>query len=223
MTPQFFSVEDNSFDTSGAPWIQSILRGLVRGAQCPRCGKHTRANVGELDVVLLDERGECWPDVIGCGGEPLLIVSARVLQDWKDDGVGEFPYSAIHILDPLPERLAGTEPPEYFWIDGRKLIGAKLDFQASGFVGVQFCSACGNRHEDVSATYDRQHSAQWSYTFLEGTWTGEHLFTTDLSPYAFFCTDAVVECARRHRHTNFRFIPVEEGDNPKSRGLRYLD
>jgi len=53
-------------------------------------------------------------------------------------------------------------------------------------------------------------------------WNGAQLFTTDLSPCVFFCTEAVVDCARKKKLTNFRFVPVEEGANPKSKGLDYM-
>jgi hypothetical protein len=48
------------------------------------------------------------------------------------------------------------------------------------------------------------------------------LFTTDLSPTAFFCTNQVVDCARRNRHSNFRFLPVELGAGAGHRGVDYL-
>lgn len=89
------------------------------------------------------------------------------------------------------------------------MMGARVDFDASGFVSVRFCERCGTRNDDLRATYDRQHSGIWPMRFLEGTWNGADVFTTDLSPAAFFCTEKVVECARQNRHTNFAFVPAE--------------
>ena len=100
--------------------------------------------------------------------------------------------------------------------------GALMDFDASGFVDVRFCPECGTRTDDISATGTRRQSAPYPYAFRLGTWNGDHLFTTDLSPCAFFCTERVLECARKHRLTNFRFTAAEDGPQPGSKGIDYL-
>ena len=105
----------------------------------------------------------------------------------------------------------------YFWLDGQKIQGAMLDFEESGFVNVQFCPECNTRTDDIGATFDRQHSRVYPYAFRPGTWTGLNLFTTDLSHCSFFCTEAVVECARKHKLTNFRFVPAEEMQTTRAR------
>ena len=222
MSNKFFSVTHNSFDTRGFPWVQTIVNGLQHFPPCSECGEDSHRPVGDLQVLLELNKASKWPDVLGCGHHPLLIVSGRVLEDWKRDGVGDFPHHRVEFIHPLPERLGDTQPPAYYWIDGANMAGAKLDFDASGFVGVQFCKTCGRRWDDIPKTYDKQHSAVWPYTFVAGSWNGANLFTTDLSPAAFFCTNLLFECAARHQHTNFRFIPVEQGDATSSRGLDYL-
>jgi len=145
-----------------------------------------------------------------------------VLEDWSNDQVGTFPAQPIELVAPLPKRLEGIEPPSYFWLDGERMLGAKMDFEASGFVDLRDCPVCGARSFDVGKTYDRQYEAVCPETFVPGTWNGANLFTTDLSRAAFFCTEKVVDCAARHRHTNFRFIPVEEGSSCASAGLKYM-
>jgi hypothetical protein len=151
----------------------------------------------------------------------LFIVTKRVLDDWRDDGIGEFPISPLEILPPLPPLLMNLPMPEYFWLDGEQMPGARLDFEASGFVGTRFCPACGTRLSDIGATYDRQHSGTWPMALVEGSWSGANVFTTDLSPAAFFCTEKVLDCARKHRHTNFRFVPSNVAASP-AKGLKYL-
>lgn len=220
---KFYRVGNNSFYNRGFPWIAKIVRGMPYKGQCPECEGTLGDPKGALRVLLERNKGSRWPDVLGCGAYPLLIVSERVLEAWRNDRVGEFPIGGrISFSAPLPKRLEQTKPPSYFWLDGEKMRGANLDFDASGFVGVQFCSRCGRRWDDIEATYDRQHSAPWSYVFVDGSWTGSNLFTTDLSPTAFFCTETVLECARKHQFTNFRFVPVEEGDAPESPGVKYI-
>jgi hypothetical protein len=220
---RFFSVLDNSFHTRGFPWAWRIVVGLDNKGECPECQGPLAQPEGDLQVLLERNKGSKWPDVLGCGAYPLFIVSERVLEAWRNDKVGEFPIGGrVSFSAPLPKKLERTNPPSYFWLDGAKMLGAKLDFDASGFVGVQFCGTCGRRWDNVKATYDRQHSLPWAYVFVDGTWTGSNLFTTDLSPTAFFCTERVVETARKHQLTNFRFVPVEEGDAPGSPGVQYI-
>ena len=87
-----------------------------------------------------------------------------------------------------------------------------MDFDASGYVDVRFCAACGTRSDDIGATFDRQHADPPPATVFEHDDSlGFDLFTTDLSPMAFFCTDRVLRCASRNRLTNIEFCRVEEG------------
>jgi hypothetical protein len=221
---RLYSVSDNSFHSNDFPWAWRIQSGIDFSLPpCPECdGPQTRLQ-GDMEMLLERKKGSNWPDIMGCGAYPLLIVSEQVLNVWLNDGVGQFPIGGrVSFLPPIPRKLEPTKAPAYFWLDGKQMLGAKLDFDASGFVGVQFCSRCGRRWDDVKATYDRQHSQPWSYVFVEGAWTGSNLFTTDLSPTAFFCTERVVECARKHQLTNFRFVPVEDGDAAGSPGVNYI-
>jgi hypothetical protein len=176
---------------------------------------------GSIEAFLDRQKGVKWPDALGCGHYPFFILSERVLDAFSKENIGDFPHHAVLIQQPLPKKLAGLVPPRYFWLDGQKMRGAALDFKASGFVGVRFCPECGTRTDDISATCDRQHSRVYPYVFRPGTWNGANLFTTDLSHCAFFCTEAVVECAQKHKLTNFRFIPTEDGASPSSKGLDY--
>jgi len=42
------------------------------------------------------------------------------------------------------------------------------------------------------------------------------LFSNDMNPDVFFCTERVLECCREHRPTNVAIKPVEEGWRAKS-------
>ena len=218
----FFSITHNSFYHRGLPWIQSIVAGFQTGPHCDECGADPYWPEGDLQAVLEKGRANKWPDVLGCGAYPLLVVSSRVLEAWDTERIGVFPTGRVTLLPPFPKGLEGTESPVYYWLDGGRMFGARMDFDASGFVDVRFCSTCGRRTDNISATYERQHSRVWPYKFVEGTWTGLNLFTTDLSPAAYFCTELVVDCAAKHQHTNFRFISAELGDGTGSKGQAYL-
>jgi len=222
MSTKFYQCSDNSNWTRGFPWVSRIVSGLRRVVCCDLCNVTIDRPSGTVQVTLQPNKGVQWPDVLGCGGEyPLTIVSHRVLNDWRKDGVGEFPAGRLEILDPIPAKLPRDQTPEYFWLDGAQMLGAKVDFDASGYVDVRFCPKCGRRTDNVSATYKRQHSGVWPTAFLPGTWNGANVFTTDLSPAAFYCTEKVVECAREHRHTNFKFVPAEVAES-STKGIDYL-
>lgn len=218
----FFSVTHNSLGAPGFPWAERVAAGLTRGAACGVCGVAPLVAEGDIDVTLEPRKGRAWPDVLGCGAYPFFIVSGRAVEAWGEDGVGAFPLHRVNLLPPFPEQLRARPAPDYFWLDGAAMRGASLDFEASGFVGVRFCPGCGNRTDDTRATYERRRAQTWPFEFVPGTWAGAKLFTTDLAPTKFFCTEEVLESAARHRLTNFRFLRAEEGHSPNSEGIKYL-
>lgn len=219
---RFFSVRHNSFHKSGFPWINNIVSRLRHQETCKLCGSMRTRATGDICVTLSPKKGTKWPDVLGTGDIPMFIVSERVLEAWRREGIGEYPHYRVEILKPFPRTIKDLPPPNYYWIDGDKMCAALLDFKASGFVRVKFCSECGTRSDDISATHHRQHSKIWPYVFKPESWTGTNLFTTDLSPAYFFCTEAVLGCARKYKLTNIRFIPIEEGSGIGSKGIKYM-
>lgn len=223
MSLSFYTVRHNSFDMRGYPWIERFVDGIQENPQiCPECGSGYPPEItGDVQATLDPKTGSKWPDVLGCGARhSLFIVSKRVLDDWKADNVGDMPVGGeVTFASPLPKRLREVEPPAYFWLDHAKMVGARLDEEASGFVRTKPCSTCGRSSWDVKATYERQHSQPWGYVLLD--WNGANLFTTSSTGY-YFCTGTVMEYARKHRHTNFRFIPVEAGGASWSKGIDYL-
>ena len=219
--PSFFSVSDNTLSTRGYPWIGPVVEGLTPLTFCIGCRGPQRYVNGKIRVLLERRKGTKWPDALGGA---YFIVSQKVIDCWDVEGIGAFPIQPVKIAEPYPKKLEGTKPPKYFWIDGRKLNGALVDFQASGYVIREFCSECGRRIENISETFKRQYArgVEFSYVFQDDTWHGLNLFTTDISDRKFFCTEKIVECARKYRLTNFRFIPIEEGGAFGSKGLKYM-
>jgi hypothetical protein len=228
---RFFSVRDNSFHTRGYPWIVRIVTGIeYQGTPCPDCGRIPSPSLtGDVEVKLEKNEANRWPDVVGCGAKSMLIVSERVISAWRMDGIGNIPAGGrVTFLSPLPCPLQCKESPSYLWVNETLLGGARLDMQASGFMGLRFCSRCECYSWDVGATYDRQHCKPWSYVFAKGSWSGAHLFTAPPAHSGegrggmLFCTERVVECAKKHRLTNFRFVPIELGDPTSYVGLDYM-
>lgn len=218
----FYRVDHNSFDVRGTPWAVKSLTKLKK-TKCPVCDRERSEPTGTIALQLEQNKGNFWPDVLGSGaGYPLFIISSRVVQEWTKLGLADFLITPIEIVPPIPEKLRRQPIQNYYWIDGGKLLGAKMDFEASGFVDVQFCPECGSRTDDISGTFKKQHQQLYPYTFIEGSYSGKDIFTTDLSPTSFFCTNRIVQCATDNGFTNFRFVPVEWGAGYVGKAIQYL-
>lgn len=217
---KFYRVSHNTFGTRGFPWIGTISKGIKYSHRCYKCGGVKTYAEGDITGILEKAKGIKWPDVLGCGHFPFFIISSRVLEAFDKEQLLSFPYHRVFIEKPYPKRLDEQCMPEYYWIDGPKMFGAELDFEASGFVDNKFCSVCGIRTDNIERTFDLQDKG-FSYVFKKGTWNGDHLFTTDISRTRFFCTDRILDCAKKYKLTNFKFIPIENG-NELNGGIRYL-
>jgi len=223
MTFTFFSVAHNSSYSHRFPWLWSIEQGTIRSPKCSTCGGSEPSNTGDQVGHLEEDKGSAWPDVLGAA-TGLFMVSARVLRDWHRAGIENVVKGGrVSFLPPIPKRLESLAAPEYQWIDGSKMTGARFDAERSGFVYKGRCHACGRLIQDVTATHERRHSGRlWPHVLVPGSWNGADLFTTEGAPWSFYCTMRVVECAREHRHTNFRFVPIEAGAASWSAGIDYL-
>ena len=105
------------------------------------------------------------------------------------------------LLEPV-----GTQWPDLIGTGSR--VGL---FVASGrFVGVKYCPSCGARSHDIRVTNKVR------FVFDYDASLRLDLFTTDMNPRAFFCTERVPECAREHRPTNVAISRVEDGPIAKS-------
>ncbi len=220
---RFYSFSDNSSHNRGMPVIYKIAEGMIDPGPCPRCGIDGREPSGDLKVVLPKQRGKAWPDAMACGGYPLLVVSERFVKAMQECGIRLELGGKITFTGPCPRGLSLDEAPQYFWVDGRRHFAGRMDFEASGYVDVRFCEECGYRSDNVAETHRRREGPPpLPYVFEYDASRGHDLFTTDLSPTAFFATDRVLECARKHRLINLRFTPVEAGDASWSKGIDYL-
>jgi hypothetical protein len=163
----FFSFYNNTLQKRGFPWISHLTEGFGLSYFCKREKRSLYYATGEMVAQLEYNKGTKWSDVLGCGAFPFLIVSEKVIECCAKEGVGTFPIHEVKIATPFPKKLSGEIPPKYFWIDGVKLKGALIDFEASGFVGVKFCSECGVRTDDISKTFKNQYAkgARFSYVF----------------------------------------------------------
>jgi len=192
------------------PWIAEFTQGEVALDRCPICGVKRRFPQGDMRA-LLEPIGTQWPDLIGNGDlVELFVVSGRFVEALRSCGIRVELGGRVEFDEPGPKRLSLADAPEYFWVDGEQHLAAKMDYEASGFVGTEYCAACGSRSFDIAA------SKVTSYVFEYDATSGLDLFTTDMNPRVFFCTERVLECCRDHRPTNVAIRPLEEMSRAKS-------
>lgn len=217
-----YTVADNSHHVESVPWIASIISG-VEEEECQICGRglDLLENNNSIVAELKDVKSSLWPDVIGCGAIPgLMVLSERCLSASNQLGYHELPGGPMIFTGISKKRSAST--PRYSWINGRQLQMARMNFTASGFVDASPCPGCHFLDYNVSKTYDIRHSPGNKYV-LEDIAVNAVIFTTDLTPFQYFCTGDFVELAKAHRLTNFRFVPLEWGTAYSGPGMKYLD
>jgi len=209
---RFYEICHNTAYKRGMPEIEEIVSGLLDAGPCPKCGVGRRMLTGDLGVTLGRTRARLWPDAIACGDYPCFVVSGRFVIAMTQCGLALAIGGRVDFVGSNQSGISLEDAPHYFWIDGTRCVAGKMDFCRSGYVDVRFCPECGVRNHNISQTYDRQHSnPPPGHVFSFDESLGLDLFTTDLGPAVFFCTEQVLACARKHGLTNLAFRPVEDG------------
>lgn len=213
-----YRFSENSAYSEGVPEIFRISKGLIDRGYCLTCDRGMRRPEGDLIVELGRGRPKYWPDAIPCGGYPCFVVSEKFMHSMAESGV-EVMLGGKVVFERTPKVYQSLPVPgNYYWLDGDRHFSTELDFDASGFVNNRFCEACGARSDDISASYDRRH-AQPPPGYVFKSTPELDIFTTDISPTAFFCTQKVLDIAKMHSLTNLSFTPVEMGD--MARPIKY--
>lgn len=214
---RYFSIGHDTSYRRGMPEIYQILEGLTDYGPCPVCGINKRDPSGDLRVILGDGRASIWPDLIACGDYPCFVASVRFVDAMRESGIRIEEGGRVDFVEPIENGLSLDNSPGYYWLDGRRGHQAgKMDFDTSGYVDVRFCNVCANRTDDITMTSQRQRADPPPPTVFEyDEKTGHDLFTTDLSPCAFFCTERVLEAVKKYKLTNIAFYPCEEGEKAR--------
>lgn len=212
MDEPFFLFSDNTFGTRGYTWAPSIipLSGIFE-KKCPKCNHIVKYPKGEFDVVV--EGGVKYPDVLGCGAYPFLIVSESVIDDWEKAGITSFEKYAVGIAEVRSDHLLDLPLPQYFRIEieGR----CRIDLEMSGLTVKKFCSECGHL-ETKPPTSNGFH-------MVPDSWDGSDIFRDiELYPRVNFCTGEIMKLARINKRTNFRFEPMEGPYNVSRSGIDYM-
>ncbi len=210
MNTKHYRLSNNSFHTRGFAWATSMVpKSDVYYRKCP-CGAIETYPVGAFGVVI--DSGMKYPDILGCGAYPMLIVAERVVDIWRSTTRGGFLIYPVDIAEVRSKSLKAVTPPRYYRVEveGR----CEIDLGASGGVLLHQCEC----HHLITEPpmLDR-------FIMQPGSWDGSDLFRDhDLYPRVTFCTEKVMEIASEHRLTNFRFEPMQGPFDYASKGIDYL-
>ena len=106
----FYVFHDNSAHTSGFTWASSIRpRSEMVHRECSECGAVEHYPSGAFDVVL--EGGTKYPDILGCGAYPFLIVSEAVISAWHEAGITSFSTNPVGITEVQSKELQNVYHP----------------------------------------------------------------------------------------------------------------
>lgn len=212
--PTFYTFTDNSAHTRGYAWAARIVpRSPMVHRVCTTCGAIEHYPSGAFDVII--ESGSTYPDVLGCGAYPFLIVAERVVAAWRAAGVTSFHTFPVGVAAVTARRLRNVAPPGYVRIE---LDGScQIDLLASGIAVARICPECHRVLERPVLSHQRR------FIMKPGSWDGSPLFRDALLyPHVSFCTRLILEIARDHQLTNFRFEPMEGPLDSTSKGIDYL-
>jgi len=206
-----YRFSDNSIYNPQFVWAAEIYpRSEIFNRTCSRCNSRESYPIGAFDVILED--GTQYPDVLGCGAFPFLIVSNRVVDHWNHANITAFHVYPVGIAEIRTEGLRIADPPDYFRIeiDGR----CHIDLQASGLSVKQHCQKCHHLSTEPLVAS--------GFAMTPNSWDGSSVFRDhDLYPHVNFCTKLLVELAHKHQHTNFRFELMQGPFDSSTRGIEY--
>ena len=155
-----------------------------------------------------------YPDILLCGGYPLLIVSERVRNDWVNWGITGFDSFPLEIRKIASTKLKMKESVQYYGIE----VGAKCELYLAA-MDVEISNVC------VKCGRIRLSKDSWDIKKLvikpESVGNFD-IFVSEVFPAIIFVSEKVVKCACIHKHTNFSFIKAEESLNVFSETINYL-
>ncbi len=205
-----FQMRHNTNFSRGWLYAWSIHpRSPLSSNFCDQCGRGSEIPSGEFDVDL--EGGSKYPDILQCGAYPFLIVSERVVTDWREAGITCFDAYKVCVASVKPKKARLAAPPLYFRIE---LTGTcVVEPKASGMKISRRCSKCG------TGDIDRDNAKP--FAIVPGSWNDFPLFRdAKLLPRVSFCNEQVFKLAKEKNHTNFRFeVAIVAGGAVRSKKI----
>jgi hypothetical protein len=207
-----YTFSNNSAYNRQFIWAAKIYpRSEVFERTCSKCGSREQYPIGAFDVMV--EGGTQYPDILGCGAYPFLIVSDKVIDHWHQAGITSFQFYPVGIAEIRSRKLRDMQPPAYFRIeiDGR----CRIDLEASGLRINQYCPECHHLSTEPLVAA--------GFIVVSDSWDGSAIFRdVDLYPRINFCTGLVLDLAHKNKHTNFRFEPMNGPFDSSTKGIEYL-
>jgi hypothetical protein len=208
-----FYFSHNSDYTRGFTWAMSIYpQSKVYYKKCPLCGSVEWYPLGEFDVLL--EGGNKFPDVLGCGAYPFLILSNKVIDALRQANISCFHTYKVGIkeIKSRSKKLFLEIPPQYYRVEVDGVC--QIDLEKSGIKVISYCPECHNK--DVRPYLPE------GYKMVPGSWDGSDLFRDSiLFPRVNFCTKRFMDLAHQYKFTNFRFEYMENNKATPKKGLDY--
>jgi hypothetical protein len=158
--------------------------------------------------------GSHWADIVGAGSfGPRFMVSERVITDLREiRATGFVPY-AVEIQRIESYELQVPPTPRYYYLEITGSI--TIDWKASKLH--EPCERCGAPLKIETRKPD------WLIP-VQNSWDGSDFFRGH--PYGGpFCSERVLQLARRNRWVDFQFLPVAPTDYPIAEdgsGIDYL-
>lgn len=210
MTPNFFFLSARGDETDGFPWATTLYGTHVRESLCPICNREFSHEEGPGHAEL--QGGKRWPDIVSAVTGPSPMVTERVVDTVRKHGIGTLEAYPVRLEKLIGSRLdlAAAESYFYIWVRGQMLT----DLRAEGITQEAICPAC---HRPLPYKIRR-------HVLLADSWDGSDIFRLANDWVPICCTLRVVELARQHRWTNFRFVPIDADQRHVSHwdGIEYL-
>ncbi len=193
----FFIFSDNTIYSKKFTWATSIIpRSEMVDRRCSDCDAAENYPSGDFDVVL--EKGSEFPDVLGCGAFPFLILSERVISTLVAERISAFHTFNIGISEirSKSKTLMEKSPPKYYRveIDG----SCQIDLKVSGLEVVRYCPKCHHLVTKPRVPIGLQ--------IIPGSWDKSDIFRDfQLYPRINFCNEVLPRIVNRYKFTNFRF------------------
>lgn len=206
MINRFFKLKDNCLRARGFPWASGLDAPYVEET-CPACGRRfAPVYEGEAEARI-DNKGSRWSDIIGSGtASPPFMISERVIDTLRGVGVESFEEHPVRITEIKSKQLRIIPPPQYYYLNVKGEMD--IDREASGIPERKvICPVC--LMQEPYQPGEKIPSPERLIPRPE-TWDGSDLFILrNYGRSSVFCTRKVLELARQHRWTNFRFEPID--------------
>lgn len=181
---------------------------------CPVCG-NGRLYPGrypERPLEINVEGGVKYPDILGCGSYPFLIVSDAVVTDWITHSVSGFTSYPLRVAAAKGPNIRDVPKPQYHHIQvtGR----CEVDLRRMRVKLTYRCPVCDYR--------DFKAPMHFPYTLRDSAPLSTDLAVSDEFPTVYFCSQRVFDLAGLFERTNFRFVPLSETKDPLRDGDDYV-